>query len=115
MANKRDTKAVISYLVVAMEHIIKWLSQPEKKSGSWKNSIKNSLEKIKEKREESPSISDSSILEKWDEAFEEATKKAEKGMGKKSTVDKLTWDQVFNTKYIIPLLILVFILAMLLK
>ncbi len=98
-----------------MEHIIKWLSQPDKKSGSWKNSIKGAQEKIEKLRTEHPSIPDSFIEENWDKAFKIATKEAEKEMGKKSTVDKLTWDQVFNTKYILPLLILAFVLAMLLK
>jgi hypothetical protein len=78
---KREYREIISYLKVAMVHIIKWLSQPEKKSGSWQGSINHAQEKIKKIRNENPSIPDSYIKEKWDETFADALKKSRKRNG----------------------------------
>lgn len=39
---QKDKKAVISFLIRLMKHIIKWIAQPNKRSKSWKSSIDNS-------------------------------------------------------------------------
>ncbi len=70
------------------------------------NSIKNGQKSIEDIRENNPGISDASIEQKWNKAFQEATQKAEKDMNQKSTVENLTWEQVFQTKYIVSFLLL---------
>ncbi len=108
---KRHNRAVYSYLVVLMTHIIKWISQPNKKTSSWQASIKNSKEEIEKLRGKNPSISDSEILEKWDKAFKEATETAEEEMGIKSNIDNLSWEQVFKIKYILPVILVLIIVG----
>jgi len=108
---KKHHHAIYSYLVVIMTHIIKWKSQSDKKSKSWENSIENSQKAIEDIRDNNPGISDASIQGKWEKAFSEANKKAEKEMEKKSTVDNLTWEQVFETKYVLTVLAIVGLIA----
>jgi hypothetical protein len=36
---KRDRRAVESYLVVRLCHALKWVSQPERRSGSWRRTL----------------------------------------------------------------------------
>jgi len=105
--SKSINRAIISHLKIAMQHIIKWLSQPDKRSASWQASIHNAQKAIAELRSEKPSIPDSLIHENWDKKFKEATKNAEDEMNKKSTVDKLTWEQVFEIKYILTILFII--------
>jgi len=105
--SKSDKRSIISYLKVAMLHIIKWYSQPDKRSASWINSIDNSRQAISEIRKDNPSIPDSLLLNSWDKKFNEAKKDAEREMNQKSTVDKLTLEQVFNTKYILTLIFII--------
>jgi hypothetical protein len=38
---RRDRKEVVSRLVVLLTHLLKWEYQPERRSGSWKNTIRN--------------------------------------------------------------------------
>ena len=86
----RDRKAILSYLKVLMIHIIKWKSQPEKRSSGWIGSIDNSKKGIKRIQRKVPSITDDFLKENWDTTFEKAIPKAEEEMTKKSTVKKLS-------------------------
>ncbi len=104
---KKHYRAIYSYMVVVMAHIIKWNSQPDKKSKSWEKSIQNGQITIEDIKENNPGISDATIKDKWDKAFSEATEKAEKEMAQKSTVDNLTWEQVFQTKYVLTALAII--------
>jgi len=104
---KKHYRTIYSYLVVIMTHIIKWNSQPDKKSKSWEKSIDNSQTAIFKIKKKIPSISEEPIKEYWEKAFSEATEKAEKEMEQKSTVDSLTWEQVFQTKYVLTALAII--------
>ena len=98
MANK-DRKSVLSYLKVLMVHVIKWKSQPDKRSSSWIGSINNAKKGIARVQRKVPSIKNDFIKENWDSIFQKATEKAEEEMGQKSTVSKLNWADLFLNKY----------------
>ena len=90
-------------------HIIKWLSQEEKQSNSWRDTINNSRDRIDEIQANNPSLNDEFIKQNWDKAFDKAKKEAEKEMDKKSGITSLTWKEVLINKYTL-IAILTFIL-----
>lgn len=96
---RSERRALRSQLVRLMLHIIKWKSQPKRRSFSWRASISNARYEIGEIQEETPSLNRQVIKEMWDRCFKQATKDAEGEMGQKSSVDKLTWAQVFEYEY----------------
>jgi hypothetical protein len=82
-----------------MKHILKWESQPERRSVSWAVSIVNARYEISEAQEYEPSITDEVIREMWERAFKQAKKEAELEMQKESNIDALSWDEVFHESY----------------
>jgi hypothetical protein len=50
-------------------------------------------------QEETPSLNRSAIKAMWDRCFKQAKKDAEGEMNQKSTIEKLTWAQVFEQEY----------------
>ncbi len=96
---RAERNAVDSQLVRLMKHVIKWKSQPERRSVSWAVSIANARYEIQKTQRYEPSITDDVIRELWNSAFKQARKEAELEMQKKSTIDSLSWDEVFNENY----------------
>jgi hypothetical protein len=96
---RAERNAVDSQLVRLMKHIIKWKLQPERRSVSWAVSIVNARYEISEAQEYEPSITDDVIRGMWAKAFTQAKKEAELEMQKKSTIETLSWDEVFNESY----------------
>lgn len=107
MSNKQR-KSILSYLKLAMQHIIKWNTQPDKRSNSWIISINKSRTHIKKIQKEKPSLSDEFLKNNWDDTLKKAITDAEKEMQQKAENKKLTWKEVFEKKYIIPLLVIAF-------
>ncbi len=97
--SKQARRSVQSQLIRLMKHIIKWKVQPERRSVSWAVSIVNARYEISEAQEYEPSITDEVIRGMWERAFKQAKKEAELEMQKKSTIDALSWDEVFNDNY----------------
>jgi len=97
--SKQARRSVQSQLIRLMKHIIKWKLQPERRSVSWAVSIVNARYEISEAQEYEPSITDEVIRGMWERAFKQAKKEAELEMQKKSTIDALSWDEVFNDDY----------------
>jgi hypothetical protein len=97
--SRSEKRALKSQLIRLMLHIIKWQSQPEKRSLSWAASIKNAREEIADIQEETPSLTSSVVEELWEKVFIIATRDAQAEMGKKSTVTALTWQAVFDEDY----------------
>jgi hypothetical protein len=97
--SKQARRAVQSQLIRLMKHIIKWKVQPERRSVSWAVSIANARYEISEAQEYEPSITDEVIRAMWSRAFTQAKKEAELEMQKKSTVETLSWNEVFNDDY----------------
>ncbi|MFN3638531.1 MAG: DUF29 family protein [Chloroherpetonaceae bacterium] len=98
---RAERNAVDSQLVRLMKHIIKWESQPERRSVSWAVSIVNARYEIRKIQRYEPSITDDVIRALWDGAFKQAQKEAEIEMQKKSAIESLSWDEVFNEDYLL--------------
>jgi len=53
---RRDKRALTSHLKVALQHLLKWDTQPEKRSQSWISSILNARSEVLLILEDSPSL-----------------------------------------------------------
>lgn len=53
---KSDRRAIESYLANILFHLLKWQYQPERRSTSWKLSIRNSRHQVAKRLKESPSF-----------------------------------------------------------
>lgn len=96
---RAEKRALRSQLARLMLHIIKWHTQPERRSYSWRGSIYNARYEIAEIQEETPSLNRRVLEQVWDRCFMLAKRDAEGEMGMQSLVEKLTWAQVFDQDY----------------
>ena len=96
---RSEKRALRSQLVRLMMHIIKWHTQPERRSRSWIASIYNAREEISDIQEETPSLTDSVIGKMWEKSFRMAKRKAEGEMNRRAAVSELSWKQVFEEQY----------------
>jgi hypothetical protein len=97
--SRSEKRALKSQLVRLMLHIIKWHTQPERRSLSWVASIKDAREEIADIQEETPSLNDEVVKFLWDKAFEMAKRDAQAEMGIRSDVAGLSWGEVFEAQY----------------
>ena len=97
--SRSDRRAMESFLTLLMAHIIKWKSQPEQRSVSWAKTILNARREIKRIQRDSPSLNRTYLESIWNECFNDALQDAELDMQKKSTIETLLWDEVFNDDY----------------
>jgi hypothetical protein len=97
--SRSEKRALKSQLVRLMLHIIKWQSQPEKRSRSWVASIKNARDEMADIQDETPSLNNAVIESLWDKAFIIAKRDAEAEMGKKSEVQSVSWEEAFEDEY----------------
>ena len=96
---KSDERAFLSQLRRVMVHIIKWFTQPGKRSNSWILSINDGREKMEDIYGKYPRLNRQYARKNWNNSFSKATKEAEKQMNQKSTVESLTEKQVFEDEY----------------
>jgi hypothetical protein len=102
--SQESRRALKSQLVRLMAHILKWKLQPERRSRSWVLSILDACDKIEDIREDKPSLTRQFIeKELWETCFQRAVREAEVETGLKVRVDHLTWEEVFETEYRLPL------------
>ena len=78
--SKNKKGAADSYVERIMVHVIKWISQPIKRSWSWVVSINDSRSKIQHIQRAKPSVTKRKLEESIDKNFDRAKKKAEKEM-----------------------------------
>jgi Tfp pilus assembly pilus retraction ATPase PilT len=97
--SRSERQAVKSQLTRLMMHIIKWKTQPNKRSRSWIVSILDARDAIEESQEEMPSLNREFIESLWDQAFIKAKRKAEAEMNCKLSISSLTWKEVFDDDY----------------
>ena len=100
---RSEKRAVRSHLIRLMSHIVKWHSQPEMRTRSWTFTIRHARREIAESRDETPSLTREVIESMWNKCFDAACDEAEVEMGESSTVESLTWEQVFDEGYELPL------------
>jgi Tfp pilus assembly pilus retraction ATPase PilT len=98
--SRSERQALKSQLIRLMMHIIKWKTQPNKRSRSWIVSILDARDAIEESQEEMPSLNREFIESLWDQAFIKAKRKAEAEMNCKSSISSLTWKEVFEDEYV---------------
>ncbi len=96
---RKDKRSITSYLIVLMTHVIKWKTQPSHRSKSWRNSINETRRQIQIIREDSLSLNQDFINTIWDNCFEKATDKAKDETDLKSTIQSLSWQEVFEEDY----------------
>jgi hypothetical protein len=97
--SRADKRALRSHLIRLMMHIIKWRTQPERRSRSWRATITNARDEISEIQQDTPSLNRAVIEAMWTSCFRSAKQEAEGEMNKDSPVERLTWTQVFDEKY----------------
>jgi hypothetical protein len=82
--SRSDKRALKSQLIRLMVHIIKWKSQPERRSFGWVASINNAREEILDIQEETSSLTQQVVLEIWDKCLQIALRNAQGEMNKKT-------------------------------
>ena len=82
-----------------MSHVIKWKSQPARRSASWSITIFSARREINKIRADVPSLSQDYLESIWHNCFQIAVKNAEDEMGKQSEITALSWAEVFETEY----------------
>lgn len=97
--SRSEKRALKSQLVRLMLHIIKWKTQPERRSWSWVASIKDAREEILDIQEETPSLNEAVIQSLWQKAFDIAKRDAQAEMQRRSPVQALSWQEVFDDEY----------------
>ncbi len=98
--SKSERRALKGQLVRLMLHVIKWQTQPERRSLSWIAGIEDARDEIADIREETPSLNDQAVKDLWDKAFAIARRDAEAEMGRGADIAALAWPQVFDATYI---------------
>ena len=96
---RAEKRALRSQLTRLMMHVIKWKTQPERRSHSWRATINSARREIEEIQEETPSLNRAVVESIWDKCLKAAREDAEGEMGKKPAVTKLTWKEVFEKEY----------------
>ncbi len=98
---RSDKRALRSHLQRLMWHVIKWQTQPKKRSRSWRTSIRHARREIAGVQEDTPSLTRDVIESMWQDCFEAAKEAAEDEMNAVSPTGELTWDDVFVTDYVL--------------
>lgn len=96
---RSEKRALKSQLVRLMAHVIKWQAQPAKRSYSRAATIYNAREEIGDIQSEAPSLTEDVIHKMWDKCFQSATREAEGEMNQKTSIESLSWKQVFEDDY----------------
>ena len=96
---RSEKRALKSQLVRLMAHIIKWQTQPDRRSYGWVATIYGAREEIADIQSETPSLTGDVVREMWDRCFRMAIREAEGEMVQKSAVSSLSWHDVFEEEY----------------
>ena len=97
---RSEKRALKSHLTRLMAHIIKWKTQPEKRTRGWAATIYNAREEIRDIQEETPSLTDDVMREIWDRCFQAAKREAEAEMNQDASISDLSWQEVIEDEYI---------------
>jgi len=96
--SRSDKRALRSQLIRLMAHVIKWKTQPEGRSRSWAVTIESARVEIEELLELEPSLKPT-VPALLQELLEKAKRIAEKEMNQKTSLNRLTWKEVFEDEY----------------
>jgi hypothetical protein len=95
---RSEKRALRSQLVRLMMHVIKWKSQPYKRSPSWVYTIASARMEIEDLLVDEPSLR-SELESLFETTFPKAKRLAEAEMNQQCSVVKLTWEEVFEEEY----------------
>jgi len=71
----REKRELVSRLAILIAHLLKWQFQPDRRSNSWKKTIKDQRSEIEDIIEESPSLQNQ-LNDKWNKAYKKAVNNA---------------------------------------
>ena len=98
---RADRRALRSHLIRLMQHVLKWRLQPERRSRRWAAAIHNARSEIAGLREDTPSLTRHVIENIWESCLQAAINVAEGEMDMPVPPMTLTWEDVFDTAYVI--------------
>ena len=96
---RSDKRALKSHLIRLMVHVIKWHTQPEKRSVSWRATIQSARDEIRDIQEDTPSLNRAAIERIWDRCVEAALRDSEAEMHQEPALTTITWAQAFEDPY----------------
>ncbi len=99
--SRSEERALESYLIRLIQHIIKWKVQPERRSHSWVATIREARKQVRRLQQRYPRFTDTRIQEQlWEDCYDSAINEAEKDMNRAIPEPSLlSWDEVFDTLY----------------
>jgi hypothetical protein len=99
--SRSDERALRSYLVRLMQHVIKWRLQLERRTPSWVATIRNARNEIAELRQENPRFTRRFIEERmWARCLRAGHDEAAIDLNRERIAEMpLRWDDVFETAY----------------
>lgn len=97
--SRSDRRALESYLMRLMQHIIKWRVQPERRSASWAATIRTTRRQIARLQQETPSLNRRVMEALWSDVLLDAIDAAEGEMNRRVPPLTLTWEEAFETVY----------------
>jgi hypothetical protein len=86
-------------LIRLMVYVIKWKTQPARRSRSWVGTINAARSEIEDIREETPSLNEREIRRLWDRCIARALDEAKIEMNTEPAVRSLDWHDVFEAEY----------------
>ena len=98
---RSEKRALQSQLIRLMMHVIKWHVQPDRQTRSWLLSIQNARFEIVKLQQYTPSLNKVYVESIWDESLTEAREEAEIETGVANASLVLTWEDVFDKKYLL--------------
>lgn len=99
--SRSEQRALESYLMRLMQHIIKWHVQPERRTPSWVATIRNCRRQIARLQKRYPRFTDRFIQQQaWTDCLEDAHGEAAAEMNRIEVPwIELSWHDVFETDY----------------
>jgi len=73
---RSEKRALRSYLILLLQHLLKWQFQPEHRSRSWQNSLNNARDNLTELLADNPSLKGDFLVELLPSAYSKARQKA---------------------------------------
>src|SRR5262245_12862607 len=96
---RSDKRALKSHLIRLMTHVLKWHTQPERRSRSWRATIRNARREIADIQEDTPSLNRAAIEALWASCLETAREDAAADMDQEPSLTSLSWDDAFEADY----------------
>src|SRR5262249_26748374 len=99
--SRSEERALESYLIRLMQHLIKWQAQSERRSHSWVATIRETRKQVRRLQQRYPRFTDAYLREQlWADCYDSAINEAEKDLnGPLPTPPLLTWEEVFDQQY----------------